>query len=66
MSAYIETDVSISMPMYSQVLPPQPWNKQELEEALRVSLPGAIAHLWDKTSGKLFQTLDGMTAFILN
>lgn len=58
MAVYMETDVSISMPMHSQVLPPQPWDKQELEEVLRITLPGAIAHLWDKTSGlRLFEDI---------
>jgi hypothetical protein len=47
MAAYVETDMSTSMPMHSQVLHPQPWDKQELEEALRITVPGAIAHLWN-------------------
>ena len=49
-------DVSIPMPMHCQVLLPQPWDKKAFEEALGITLPLAIAHLWDKTSGlRLFE-----------
>jgi hypothetical protein len=44
-------DVSIPMPMHCQVLPPQPWDKKALEEAFGITLPLAIIHLWDRTSG---------------
>lgn len=49
-------DVSIPMPMHCQMLPPQPWDKKALEESLEVTLPLALVHLWDKTSGlRLFE-----------
>jgi len=49
-------DVSIPMPMHCQVLPPQPWDKKAFEETLGITLPLAIAHLWNKTSGlRLFE-----------
>lgn len=44
-------DVSIPMPMHCQVLPPQPWDKKAFEESLGITLPLAIIHLWDRTSG---------------
>lgn len=44
-------DISISMPMHCQVLPPQPWDKKAFEESLGITLPLAIIHLWDRTSG---------------
>ena len=43
-------DVSIPMPMHCQVLPPQPWDKKAFEEKLGITVPLAIAHLWNKTS----------------
>lgn len=52
-------DVSIPMPMYCQVLPPQPWDKKAFEEALGITLPLAIKHLWDKTSSlRLFEDVN--------
>ena len=49
-------DVSIPMPMHCQVLPPQPWDKKALEESFGITLPLALTHLWDKTSGlRLFE-----------
>ena len=49
-------DVSIPMPMHCQVLPPQPWDKKAFEEPLGITLPLAIIHLWDRTSGlRLFE-----------
>lgn len=44
-------DASIPMPMHCQVQPPQSWNKKALEETFGITLPLAIAHLWDETSG---------------
>ncbi len=52
------TDVSIPMPMHCQVLPPQPWDKKAFEETLGITLPLAIRHLWNKTSGlRLFEDI---------
>lgn len=49
-------DMSIPMQMHCQVLPPQPWEKKIFEETLEITLPLAIIHLWDKTSGlRLFE-----------
>ncbi len=51
-------DVSIPMPMHCQVLPPQPWDKKAFEESVGITLPLAIIHLWDKTSGlRLFEDI---------
>lgn len=44
-------DVSIPMPMHCQVLPPQPWDKKAFGESLGITLPLALIHLWNKTSG---------------
>lgn len=50
------TDVSISMPMHSQVFPPQPWDKKILEDSLSITLPLTIINLWNQTSGlRLFE-----------
>lgn len=43
-------DVSIPMPMHCQVLPPQAWDKEPLEESFGITLPLAITHLWNQTS----------------
>jgi hypothetical protein len=52
-------EMSIPMPMHCQVLPPQPWDKKALEDALRVTLPLTITHLWDKTSSlRLFEDMN--------
>jgi hypothetical protein len=52
------TDVSIPMPMHSQVLPPQPWDKKILEDSLSITLPSAIINLWNQTSGlRLFEDI---------
>ena len=49
-------DASIPMPMHCQVLPPQPWDKKAFEETLGITLPLAIAQVWDKTSSlRLFE-----------
>ena len=51
-------DVSIPMPMPCQVLPPQHWDKKAFEETLGITLPLAIIHLWNKTSGlRLFEDI---------
>jgi len=51
-------DVSIPMAMHCQVLPPQPWDKKAFEESVGITLPLAIIHLWDKTSGlRLFEDI---------
>jgi len=51
-------DASIPMPMHCQVLPPQPWDKKAFEESVGITLPLAIIHLWDKTSGlRLFEDI---------
>lgn len=51
-------DISFSIPMPSQVLPPQPWDKKAFEQSLGITLPSAIIHLWDKTSGlRLFEDI---------
>ena len=51
-------DVSIPMPMHSQVLPPQPWDKKAFEESLGITLPSAIIDLWEKTSSlRLFEDI---------
>ena len=45
--------------MYSQVLPPQPWDKKAFKETLGITLPLPITHLWDKTSGlRLFEDVN--------
>ncbi len=44
-------DVSMPIPMHCQVLPPQPWDKKAFEESPGITLPLAIIHLWDRTSG---------------
>lgn len=52
------TDVSIPMPMHSQVLPPQHWDKKAFEELLGITLPLTIINLWNKTSGlRLFEDI---------
>lgn len=52
-------DVSIAMPMHSQVLPPQPWDKKAFKEKLGIILPLSITHLWDQTSGlRLFEDVN--------
>ena len=52
-------DVSIAMPMHSQVLPPQPWDKKAFKEKLGIVLPLSITNLWDKTSGlRLFEDMN--------
>ena len=52
------TDVSIPMPMHSQVLPPQPWDKKILEDSLSITLPLTIINLWNQTSGlRLFEDI---------
>lgn len=52
-------DVSIPMPMHSQVLPPQPWDKKLLEDSLSITLPLTIINLWNQTSGlRLFEDIN--------
>jgi hypothetical protein len=52
------TDVSISMPMHSQVLPPQPWDKKAFDKLLGITLPFTIINLWNQTSGlRLFEDI---------
>jgi len=52
------TDVSISMPMECQVLPPQPWEQKILEDSFSITLPLTIINLWNKTSGlRLFEDI---------
>lgn len=52
------TDVSISIPMHSKVLPPYPWDKKALEELLGITLPLTIINLWNQTSGlRLFEDI---------
>lgn len=51
-------DVSISMPLHCQVLPPQPWDKKALEDSLSITLPSAIINLWNQTSElRLFEDI---------
>jgi hypothetical protein len=38
------------MPMYCQVLPPQPWDKKIIESSLSITLPLTIINLWNQTS----------------
>lgn len=43
-------DVCIPMPMHCQVLPPQAWDKEALEEVFGITLPLAVTHLWNQIS----------------
>ncbi len=46
------------MPMHSQVLPPQPWDKKAFEKLLGITLPLTIINLWNQTSGlRLFEDI---------